>query len=92
MYKTVKLVGLFVQRVDDKLKQERRIFKFACIFVTCSYFMGEPIQETLRGCAASMTWIAKSASWYINDPLKVCNIWYVNALIFLNFEPKWDEI
>ena len=32
-------------------------------------------------------WVAKSASWYMNDPLIKCKIWYMNRLIFQNF-PK----
>ena len=39
----------------------------------------------------SPTWVAKSASWYINDPLFHAKFWYKNGSIvqiFLKFEPK----
>ena len=62
----------------------------ACIhFVSCFYMGGGAVQETLRECATNMTWIAKSASWYMNDPLKKCNIWYVNGLILPNLSQNW---
>ena len=31
------------------------------------------------------TWVAKSASWYMNDPFIKCKIWYVNGSVFKNF-------
>ena len=39
------------------------------------------------------TWVAKSASWYINDPL--CRNWYMNGSIFQffqKFEPNWFNL
>ena len=31
------------------------------------------------------TWVAKSAFWYMNDPLQKYKIWYMNGLIFQNW-------
>ena len=35
------------------------------------------------------TWVAKSASWHMNDPLKNAKIGYMNGLIFQKFCQNW---
>ena len=88
MYKTVKLVCLF-NGLMIGLGRKDEYSSLHAFLLVAFIWGGGPVQETLRGCATNMTWIAKSASWYMNGAFKTCNIWYVNELIFQNLSQNW---
>ena len=68
MYKTVTLVCLFNGLMIGLGRKDE--YSSLHAFLLVALIWGGSVQETLRGCATNMTWIAKSASWYMNDPSK----------------------
>ena len=58
------------------------------------------VQKTLDKDALQ-TWVQKPASWYINDPFLLCQIWHmiglikfsqIKAKLWLKFKKTWKTI
>ena len=73
------------------MSPEKSFLLLCCTFIPISWegLLSPSVQKTQWECAANME--AKSASWYINNPLSK---WYMNCSIFQNipkFQPKFWE-
>ena len=100
MYKRVKLVGWFVQWIDDLMiglgrKDEySSLHAFLLVAFVPGVGGGTSTKDPLEMCHQHgyPAWVAKSASWYMNGSLKMQHLvceWVDIFIIFLNLSQNW---